>query len=297
MFHRLRGRSAGTHTTRRRGGGSLDRIFEATPLNGGVLGCQVLGSDERPLAGAIVMVFDWLERRVTRAETDPFGYFFAILPRGPYRIIINADGYLRARISREVWKGDRTPLIQVTLEPDSGETLPVAGTWEIDPEHSAVRFVAQHIGMSRVHGQFDAFQGHIQVGDSPEDAYAEVTIDAESIDTNNSTRDAHLRSSDFLDIEHYPYLHFRSDRFSHFGGSRWTIDGELTIHGLTRSVQLNTSYHGVRTWNGTRIGCTAVTELHREHFTLNWQQMVSQGIAVVGSRIDISLDIQAVLQE
>lgn len=267
------------------------------PLNGGVLSCHVLGSDEQPLAGAVVTVFDWLERRVAQGETDPYGYFFATLPRGTYRIIIAADGYRAARMSREVWKGDRTPLEQVMLEPDAGERLPEAGRWEIDPDHSAVRFVAQHIGMSRVHGRFGSFSGHIEVAESLEDSYAEVAIDAASIDTNNSMRDSHLRSSDFLDVERFPYLHFRSSRFAHVGGSRWVIDGDLTIHGLTRSVRLDTSYRGVRMWNGTRIGYTATAELHREHFTLNWQQMLSQGIAVVGSTIEVSLDVQAVLQE
>lgn len=297
MFQKLRGRSTSARTTGRRRRGNTDRTFASAPLNGGVLGCQVLDSGERPLAGATVTVFDWLERRVAHAETDPFGYFFATLPRGTYRINVIADGYVRARFSHEMWKGDRAPRLQIKLEPDAGEMLPKRGRWEIDPEHSAVRFVAQHIGMSRVHGQFGAFRGHIEVADSLEDSYAEVSIDAASIDTNNSTRDAHLRSSDFLDVERYPYLHFRSNGLTHFAGSRWTVDGELTLHGLTRSVQLDASYHGVRTWNGTRIGCTAVTELHREHFTLNWQQMAAQGIAVVGSRIEISLEVQAVLQE
>lgn len=297
MFPKLRGRTSGKHTSRRGGSGNFDRILESMPLAGGILGCQVFGSDERPLAGASVTVFDWVERRVASAETDPYGYFFATVPRGNYRLVITADGYLSTRLSREIWKGDRTPVEAVQLEPDSGNELPQAGRWEIDPAHSGVRFMAQHIGMSRVHGRFDSFRGYIEIADALADSYAEVVIDAASINTNNSMRDDHLRSPDFLDVERFPYLHFQSSRFSRVGGSRWAIDGELTIHGMTRSVRLDTRYLGVRVWDGsTRVGCTASAELHREHFTLNWQQMVAQGIAVVGSTIDISLDVQAVLQ-
>ncbi|GHK02358.1 hypothetical protein SY2F82_41550 [Streptomyces sp. Y2F8-2] len=117
-----------------------------------------------------------------------------------------------------------------------------------------------------------------------------------SITTGNKTRDNHLRSADFLDVERYPYINFVSTRFGYRGGSKWTLHGTLTMHGISRSVSLDTTYLG--TVNGgydqeLRCAALAKAELRREDFTLNWRSMPARGIAVVGPTVQLELDVQA----
>ena len=123
-----------------------------------------------------------------------------------------------------------------------------------------------------------------------------VVIDASSIDTNVKMRDDHLGSADFLDVDRFPTLEFYSDRFAHRGGNRWAVTGALSLHGVTRTVTLDTEYLGVG--NGmegeVRAACRATTELRRDDFTVSWQTMLARGIAVVGPSIRIDLDVQIV---
>jgi polyisoprenoid-binding protein YceI len=123
-----------------------------------------------------------------------------------------------------------------------------------------------------------------------------VVIDAASIDTNVKMRDEHLRSADFLDVDQYPTMEFYSDRFVHRGGNNWAITGGLTLHGVTRTVTLDATYGGLRVGmeGETRAAIRATTELHREDYTINWQSMLARGIAVVGSNINIELNVQIV---
>jgi len=88
--------------------------------------------------------------------------------------------------------------------------------------------------MAHVHGRFERFEGGIQVTQDIADSRVHVRIDASSITTGNNTRDAHLRSADFLDVENFPYIDFRSTRFAYRGGSKWTLYGTLTMHGISR---------------------------------------------------------------
>lgn len=266
------------------------------PLTGGLLSTEIRDEEGKPLPGAEVSVFDRGSKRVAHADTDVYGFFSAALQPGSYRIQAEAGGYQTVFERAEVDWGTHTELGQLTLVADETLTVPSPGLYEIDADHSSVRFVARHIAMSRVYGQFREFVGQIRIEPTFEDSHVEVLIDAASVWTNNPTRDTHLRSADFLDVERFPKLHFTSHRFSRAGGSRWLIDGELTLHGMTSDVQLDTTYLGMQEWNGVRAGCRATTELHREHFTVNWQQMLSRGVPVVGSTIDIRLDIQAALQ-
>jgi polyisoprenoid-binding protein YceI len=134
------------------------------------------------------------------------------------------------------------------------------------------------------------------VAEQVEDSQLDVVIEAGSIDTGLAMRDSHLRSADFLDAAHYPYLRFTSDRFKYHGGTQWTISGVLNLHGVARTIRLDTDYLGIGTGmeGEARAACKASTELHREDFTLNWQKMLTRGIAAIGSTIRIELDVQAV---
>jgi polyisoprenoid-binding protein YceI len=120
--------------------------------------------------------------------------------------------------------------------------------------------------MSRVFGRFNQF-GQLQIAERFEDSHVDVLIEAASVDTQIMQRDDHLRSADFLDAERFPQLRFSSTRFSRRDGNKWLIDGELSLHGPTSDVALDTTFLGIQEWNGTRAGAIARTELHREHFT------------------------------
>jgi polyisoprenoid-binding protein YceI len=266
------------------------------PLTGGLVSGEVRDNEGKPLPGADVSIFDRSNKRVAWSETDVYGFFAAAVMPGSYRIRAEAGGYQSFHERTEVEWGTHNALGKLTLVPDETLTVPTSGLYEIDPEHSAIRFIARHIAMSRVYGQFMEFAGQIYIAPRFEDSQVEVLIDAASVFTNAEKRDAHLRSADFLDAARFPKLHFTSHRFSRPGGNRWLIDGELTLHGMTSDVQLDATYLGMQEWNGMRAGCTATTELHREHFTVNWQQILARGVPVVGSTIQISLDIQGILQ-
>jgi polyisoprenoid-binding protein YceI len=265
-------------------------------LNGGLLSTQVRDHTGRALAGAQVTMRHKRTQQVSHATADEFGAVVTTLAPGSYSVTASTGGYRAATQTVEITVGDHAALGPLSLEPDGNLRLPDPGEWMIDPDHTAIRFVARHIAMSRVHGRFTNFQGSIHVGERIEDSHVNVLIDAASITTATPKRDDHLRSADFLDVTRFPHLQFVSDRVRQSTGDRWAIDGHLTMHGATRAVRLDTTYLGLRSWNGARFGAVAKAELHREHFTMNYQQMLTKGLAVIGSTIDITLDIQAILK-
>src|ERR687890_1810787 len=121
----------------------------------------------------------------------------------------------------------------------NGRPVPEPGTWEIDPSHQSFEFVARHL-MARVRGRFPAASGVATVADRPEDSTLEVEIDASSIDTQDETRDAHLRSNDFFGVEDHPTISFRSTAVRPGEGeNQWQVNGDLTIRGVTRPVTVD----------------------------------------------------------
>ena len=275
-----------------------DHVLLPIPPTGGLVSCQLHNVEGRPLAGVTVAIVEaeGLRRVVVESPTDPFGFFSAAVPGGRYSVRATLSGYRTLGQDIVVGRGEHANLGAITMGADQGSTRPSPGEWIIDDAHSRVGFVARHIALSKVYGQFTRFRGAIRIAEDIEDSALDVVIEAASIETHNAQRDEHLRSPDFLDVDHHPELHFTSNRFVVKAGNAWAIDGELTLRGRTNDVRLETTYLGTQTWNGTRIGATATAALHREHFTLNWQQMVARGIPVVGSTIQIHLDVQAVLQ-
>jgi polyisoprenoid-binding protein YceI len=268
----------------------------AVPRTAGVLSCRVLDPVNEAVQQAEFVVTDSAGRKVVGGETDPFGNVLAAVPAGDYRLAVTAEGFTPFHGSATVSESGYAGLGDVMLQVAAPPQLPDPGEWEIEPNHSQIGFTARHIGLARIHGRFNTFAGAIRIADRMEDSAMHVIIDASSIDTNVQMRDDHLRSSDFFDVGRYPTMEFYSDRFVHRGGSRWGVSGALTLHGVSRTVMLDTQYLGVG--NGvegeTRAACRATTELHREDFTLTWQTMLARGIAAVGSSIVIDMDIQIV---
>ncbi|WP_184575296.1 YceI family protein [Streptomyces zagrosensis] len=271
---------------------------EATPLppGSGALECVVLDPVRLPLHRADVSVRDAHGQEVVRGQTDPNGRFTATVRPGSYGLAVTSEGFQPVRRNCAATDGLRTALEPIAMDLAPQPALPTPGVWRLDPDHSAVRFVARHIGLAAVHGRFNQFEGTMAIGERMEDSRIEVAIDTASIDTGVRQRDEHLRSAEFLNAATYPHMHFASDRFVHRGGSRWSVQGALNLHGVSRSIALDTRYLGLGTGisGETRAACTAAAELHREDFTLDWRTMLSRGIAVVGATIRVELDIQAV---
>ncbi|WP_030684881.1 YceI family protein [Streptomyces globisporus] len=290
MFDRLFGKRAGGASR----GGPLAGL--SVPSSAGVLSCRVLDPVHEPVRQAEFVLSDTAGRKVLAGETDPYGTVLATVPAGDYRVAVTSEGYTPYHGSAVVAEGEHQGLGDVLLHVAPQPQLPEPGDWEIDPAHSQIGFTARHIGLARIHGRFNSFAGAVRIAERMEHSAMHVVIDAASIDTGVQMRDDHLRSGDFLDVGAYPTLDFFSERFVHRGGSRWAVTGALTLHGVSRTVTLETQYLGLG--NGlegeTRGACRATTELHREDFTLTWQTLLARGIAAVGSSISIELDVQIV---
>ena len=183
-------------------------------------------------------------------------------------------------------------------QPQTTSAMPVliAGVWNIDPGHSSVEFVTRHL-LSRVRGRFTDFAGTIEVGVNPAHSAAEVTIQSASIDTDHEDRDGHLRGPDFLDVERFPTLAFRSSRIRAFDGTL-RLEGELTIRDVTKPVSLDVEYLGWSDdpWGGKRAAFSARTEIDRDDFGANWNMVLETGGLLVGKRVQIELEIEAVLR-
>lgn len=267
-----------------------------TPLDGGVVSCQVYDEQGRLLPGATVTVVNQFNQRVGGGNTDSYGFFLTTVEPGVHRVSVMAGGYQRESMTAEVRTSRHTSIGSVVLQPDASMALPQPGIWAFDPDHTEIRFTARHIGMSTITGRFTRFDGHIQVSPRFEQSRVEAFIDAASIDTGVRVRDEHLRSPDFLDAVNYPQLHFVTQSLLPVRGDHWLVRGTLSLRGTTSPVELDTTYLGTRTWNGTRTACLCTTELRREDYSVSWQKTLGKGIAVVGSTVRIELSVQAVLR-
>ncbi|MDX3239598.1 YceI family protein [Streptomyces sp. ME03-5709C] len=246
---------------------------------------------------AVVTVTDMTGQQVTREPADAEGAVrTAALAPGAYTVIVTAVGYRPAAATALVTAAGSADLGTLVLARAGGLELPPPGPWTIDPAHSEVGAVAQHLGLSSVHGRFTAFAGRIDVAQQPLASFVEAVIDAASIDTGNGTRDEHLRSADFLDVDRHPTVTYRSSSLDPVAGDRWTVHGELTMRGVTRPVDLDLAYLGTGPdpWGGVRAAFRATAELRREDFAMNWNQVVRAGIATMGTTLRVTLDIQAV---
>jgi len=175
-----------------------------------------------------------------------------------------------------------------------GIQLPPAGKYELDIAHTAVEFVARHI-LTRVRGRFTDFSGWIEIADNPEESSAEVEIKTASIQTNTEQRDQHLKSDDFLNVEKWPVMMFRSTAVRHTGGAGFELDGELTIRDVTRPVTLQGEYLGTETNPSgvTVLAATAKTVLEREDWNVNWNMILETGGFLVSKKVDLEIEVEA----
>ncbi len=171
--------------------------------------------------------------------------------------------------------------------------------WKIDASHSSIQFSARHMVITKVRGAFKSYRGEIELDDSDMTrSKVDVVIDASSIDTAEPKRDEHLRGSDFLDVSTYPTLRFVSKSIVKQGSS-YEVQGELTLHGVTRPVALKADFEGKGKdpWGGERVAFAAKARVNREDFGLVWNQVLEAGGLLVGTQIEIELEVQAVRSE
>jgi polyisoprenoid-binding protein YceI len=180
------------------------------------------------------------------------------------------------------------------------QTLPgyVTGTWTIDPVHSEVGFSVRHMMVSKVRGKFTTFSGDVVTGDSPLDSSVTATIDLSSIDTGNPDRDNHIRSADFFDVDKHKTMTFKSTGVRQ-DGEEYVLDGELTLRSVTKpiSLRLELGGFGPDPYGGTRAGFTAFGQLKRSDFGVDFNAVLETGGVVVGDKVDILLEIEAVLNQ
>jgi polyisoprenoid-binding protein YceI len=171
-------------------------------------------------------------------------------------------------------------------------------TWTIDPSHTTVEFVAKHMMITTVKGRFAELAGTI-VADEADiaDSSVEATLQAASLDTRSEQRDAHLRSPDFLDVENYPEVTFRSTAVSGTKAS-FKVTGDLTIRGVTRPITLDATFEGEGKdpWGGTRASFSAHGKFDRRDFGLTWNVALETGGILVSNEVKINIEAQAVLE-
>jgi polyisoprenoid-binding protein YceI len=174
----------------------------------------------------------------------------------------------------------------------------LVGTWAIDPVHSDVSFSVRHMMVSKVRGRFGSFEGQLVTTENPLESSVTASIDLSSIDTNNADRDAHIKSKDFFEVEQYPTMNYRSTALR-ANGDDFVLDGELSLHGITKSVPLKLELGGFGpdAYGGQRAGFTATAEISRNDFGIDIAMPLDGGGVVVGDKISIHLEIEVVLQQ
>jgi polyisoprenoid-binding protein YceI len=268
----------------------------STEIPQGGVTARVRSRDGWAVPGAVLTITDLAGSQAARAEGDEDGRLVTgPLAPGTYTAIVMAPGYSPAARTAVVTPSG-SALGTVTLDRAGGADLPPPGRWSIDPAHSLIQVTARHMGLASITGRFGEFSGVIEIGEPVERSVVQAQLKAASIETGSTMRDDHLRSPDFLDVESYPLIAYTGTGVTAQGDDRWTVSGELTLRGTTRPVPLDLTYLGTGPdpWGGQRAAFQATAELHRQDFAIDWNQSLVTGVAMVGSTLRVTLDIEAV---
>jgi polyisoprenoid-binding protein YceI len=178
------------------------------------------------------------------------------------------------------------------------QTIPTTTTWNIDPVHSVAEFKVKHMMIAHVKGHFSRVSGALTLNESNLDkSHIEATIDAASIETRDAQRDAHLRSADFLDVENFPTLCFKSDHIRIIRDGELAVEGDLTMHGVTRKAVFMVEGPTPPTkdpWGNTRVAVAGTTKINRKDFGLTWNAALETGGILVGEEVTITLEVEFV---
>ncbi len=176
------------------------------------------------------------------------------------------------------------------------QTAATTTTWNIDPVHSVAEFKVKHMMISNVKGQFGKVSGVLALDENDlANSHVEASIEAASIETRDQQRDAHLKSADFLHVEKFPTLAFKSTRIDRAADGELTVSGDLTIRGVTRNVVFTVEGPTPATkdpWGNSRIGLSATAKINRKDFGLTWNAALETGGILVGDEVTITLDME-----
>lgn len=175
--------------------------------------------------------------------------------------------------------------------------VPAAGVWKVDPGHTEVGFVGRHFGLTKVRGRFTGVDGTVTIGDEITESSVEVVIDMASVNSGDATRDDHLRSGDFFDVEHHPTATYRSTSLD-VSGATATMRGELTIRGVTRPITLDVNYlgHATDPWDNERLVLSAAGTINREDWGLTWNMLLDTGGLLVSKEIRLEIEVELIDQ-
>jgi polyisoprenoid-binding protein YceI len=173
-------------------------------------------------------------------------------------------------------------------------------TYQIDPAHSSAQFKVRHMMIANVKGEFEKVSGTVNFdAANPAASTVEAAIDVASIGTRDEQRDAHLKSADFFDVEKFPTIAFKSKKVTATGGGSFTVVGDLTIHGVTKEVELKVEELTEETkdpWGNLRRGASAKTRIHRKDFGMSFNMALEAGGFLVGEEVDLTIDVELVRQ-
>jgi len=173
--------------------------------------------------------------------------------------------------------------------------MATASKWVIDPAHSEVQFKVKHLVISTVTGFFKGFEGSLETENADFDgAKINFSLDIDSIDTNQSQRDGHLKSADFFDAAQFPKITFNSTSFKIIDGDEYELTGDLEIKGVSKSVTLNVEYGGSTNdfYGNTKAGFEVTGKINRKDFGLTWDGVTEAGSVVLGSDIKLLINVQ-----
>ncbi|AZG47549.1 YceI family protein [Gordonia insulae] len=263
----------------------------------GTITARVSTSTGRALEGAVMTVMSQAgeQQAIVRADADG-ALVAADIGTGTYTAVITAEGYQPTARVAVVSGSGALNLGQITAARAGGAPVPATGRWEIDPGHSTIEISVRHFGIATIRGRFGDFTGQIEVAEDIEKSAVIAEIKTASIDTDNRTRDDHLRSDAFFDAEQYPIAEFRASQVRPSTDEAWTLSGTLTLRGTAVPVSLELTYLGEvdDPWGGHRAGFRATGSLQRNDFGISFDDKLISGVAQIGSTATVSLDIQAV---
>ena len=178
-------------------------------------------------------------------------------------------------------------------------SYPPVGIYDVDAQHTTAEFVARHM-LTKVRGRFPEVSGTIEIAEAPEDSHTEVELKTATLSTGSAMRDEHLRTSDFFETERYPTITYRSTGVRRTGDTTFELDGELTVRGVTKPLTLDGEFLGWGNdpWGKTRVFAEAkAVGLDREQWGLTWNTAAEVTGLLIGKRVDLELQVQAVLRD
>jgi polyisoprenoid-binding protein YceI len=169
------------------------------------------------------------------------------------------------------------------------------GTWNVDPTHTTISFVARHMMLSKVRGTFSDFTAEVVIAEDPLASSLRAEVQMASIDTGNEDRDNHLRTNDFFDIENHPTMVLQSAGFGGSGGE-YTMHADLTIRGVTKHVDFELEFAGIGQdpWGNSRAGFSATATINRKEFGIEWNTALETGGVLVDDKIQIEIETQII---